>query len=196
MWSAGCLPSGSVNTWRTSCCKETCRKYNIAPDQLTIHADRGAPMKSKPVEQLLLELQVNRSHSRPRVSNDNPYSEAGFKTMKYSAALPGALCQPGRRADVLPGLLCLVQHAASPYRAGAAHARTGAFWGGAQAAGAAAGDAGCRLCRASATLQRASAGGAVARSGLDQCACLTCRSRGRGCRRVVRRTLQEWLPAT
>ncbi len=68
--------------------QETCRKYNIVPGQLTIHADRGAPMKSKPVEQLLLSLQVNRSHSRPRVSNDNPYSEAGFKTMKYSADFP------------------------------------------------------------------------------------------------------------
>ena len=68
--------------------QETCRKYNIVPNQLTIHADRGAPMKSKPVEALLLELQVTRSHSRPRVSNDNPYSEAGFKTMKYSAYFP------------------------------------------------------------------------------------------------------------
>ena len=66
----------------------TCRKYNILPGQLTLHADRGGPMKSKPVEQLLLSLQVNRSHSRPRVSNDNPYSEAGFKTMKYSAHFP------------------------------------------------------------------------------------------------------------
>ena len=68
--------------------KETCRKYNIAPNQLTIHADRGGPMKSQSVAQLLLELQVTRSHSRPRVSNDNPYSEAGFKTMKYSAYFP------------------------------------------------------------------------------------------------------------
>jgi putative transposase len=68
--------------------QETCRKYHIAPNQLTIHADRGGPMKSKPVEQLLLELQVTRSHSRPRVSNDNPYSEAGFKTMKYSPHFP------------------------------------------------------------------------------------------------------------
>ena len=68
--------------------QETCRKYTIVPNQLTIHADRGAPMKSKPVEALLLVLQVTRSHSRPRVSNDNPYSEAGFKTMKYSASFP------------------------------------------------------------------------------------------------------------
>ena len=68
--------------------QETCRKYNILPNQLTIHADRGGPMKSKPVEALFLELQVNRSHRRPRVSNDNPYSEAGFKTMKYSLYFP------------------------------------------------------------------------------------------------------------
>jgi putative transposase len=68
--------------------QETCRKYHIAPGQLTIHADRGGPMKSKPVEQLLLELQVTRSHSRPRVSNDNPYSEASFKTLKYSPRFP------------------------------------------------------------------------------------------------------------
>ena len=68
--------------------QETCRKYNIVPNQLTIHADRGGPMKSKPVEKLLLSLQVTRSHSRPRVSNDNPYSEASFKTMKYSAGFP------------------------------------------------------------------------------------------------------------
>ena len=68
--------------------QETCRKYHIVPNQLTIHADRGAPMKSQSVAQLLLSLQVTRSHSRPRVSNDNPYSEAGFKTMKYSAHFP------------------------------------------------------------------------------------------------------------
>lgn len=68
--------------------KETCRKYAIVPNQLTIHADRGGPMKSKPVAQLLMDLQVKRSHSRPRVSNDNPYSEAGFKTMKYSVHFP------------------------------------------------------------------------------------------------------------
>ena len=68
--------------------QETCRKYHIVPNQLTIHADRGAPMKSQSVAQLLLSLQVTRSHSRPRVSNDNPYSEAGFKTLKYSAHFP------------------------------------------------------------------------------------------------------------
>ena len=53
-----------------------------------IHADRGTSMTSKPVAQLLLDLGVDRSHSRPRVSNDNPYSEAAFKTLKYAPAFP------------------------------------------------------------------------------------------------------------
>lgn len=60
----------------------------IGRDQLTIHADRGTSMTSKPVVQLLAELGVTRSHSRPRVSNDNPYSEAQFKTLKYFPTFP------------------------------------------------------------------------------------------------------------
>jgi putative transposase len=54
-----------------------------------IHADRGTSMTSKPVAHLLVDLGVTRSHSRPRVSNDNPYSEAQFKTLKYCPAFPG-----------------------------------------------------------------------------------------------------------
>jgi putative transposase len=54
-----------------------------------IHADRGTSMTSKPVAQLLIDLDVARSHSRPHVSNDNPYSEAQFKTLKYCPAFPG-----------------------------------------------------------------------------------------------------------
>ena len=61
----------------------------IARDQLTLHADRGTSMTSKPVAQLLVDLGVARSHSRPHVSNDNPYSEANFKTLKYCPAFPG-----------------------------------------------------------------------------------------------------------
>jgi putative transposase len=53
-----------------------------------IHADRGTSMTSKPIAQLLLDLGVDRSHSRPRVSNDNPYSEAAFKTLKYAPVFP------------------------------------------------------------------------------------------------------------
>jgi putative transposase len=56
------------------------------PDAL--HADRGTSMTSKPVTQLLMDLGVERSHSRPRVSNDNPYSEAHFKTLKYAPIFP------------------------------------------------------------------------------------------------------------
>ena len=61
---------------------------HVAPDTLTIHADRGSSMTSKPVSQLLVDLGVARTHSRPHVSNDNPYSEAAFKTLKYCPAFP------------------------------------------------------------------------------------------------------------
>ena len=64
-------------------------KQRVDRDQLTIHADRGSSMASKPVAFLLADLGVTKSHSRPRVSNDNPYSEAQFKTLKYCPAFPG-----------------------------------------------------------------------------------------------------------
>ncbi len=66
----------------------TCEKQAIAPGQLTIHADRGAPMTAKTVAELLVDLGVQKSHSRPHVSDDNPYSEAQFKTVKYHATFP------------------------------------------------------------------------------------------------------------
>lgn len=59
----------------------SCTRQNIREGQLTIHADRGSSMTSKGVEQLLVDLGVTKTHSRPHVSNDNPYSEAQFKTM-------------------------------------------------------------------------------------------------------------------
>ncbi len=62
---------------------ETCGKHMIQPDQLLIHADRGSSMTSKPVALLMADLGVTKSHSRLSVSNDNPYSEAQFTTMKY-----------------------------------------------------------------------------------------------------------------
>jgi putative transposase len=64
------------------------RKQGVAPDRLTIHADRGTSMASKPVALLLADLGVTKSHSRPRCSNDNPYSEAQFKTLKYRPDFP------------------------------------------------------------------------------------------------------------
>ena len=68
--------------------RETCLKQGILPDQLTLHADRGSSMKSKPLAMLLADLGVTKTHSRPRVSNDNPYSESQFKTMKYRPDFP------------------------------------------------------------------------------------------------------------
>ena len=68
--------------------KDTCTKQAIAPGQLTVHADRGSSMRSKPVALLLADLGVVKTHSRPHVSNDNPFSEAQFKTLKYWSAFP------------------------------------------------------------------------------------------------------------
>ena len=62
---------------------ETCARQKIGRDQLTIHADRGSAMISKPVAFLLADLGVTKTHSRPHVSKDNPFSEAQFKTLKY-----------------------------------------------------------------------------------------------------------------
>ena len=68
---------------------DTCEKQNIQPDQLVLHADRGSSMKSKTVAYLLADLGVTKTHSRPHVSNDNPFSEAQFKTLKYCPEFPG-----------------------------------------------------------------------------------------------------------
>jgi putative transposase len=67
---------------------ETCRKEEIQPGQLTIHADRGSAMTAQPVVALMANLGITKTHSRPHVSDDNPYSEAQFKTLKYCPAFP------------------------------------------------------------------------------------------------------------
>ncbi len=67
---------------------ETCAKQGIERDQLTLHADRGSSMRSKPVALLLSDLGVTKTHTRPYTSNDNPYSEAQFKTLKYRPDFP------------------------------------------------------------------------------------------------------------
>jgi putative transposase len=66
----------------------TCAKQLIKPGQLSVHADRGSSMSSKPVAFLLADLGVTKTHSRPHVSNDNPYSESQFKTLKYRPGFP------------------------------------------------------------------------------------------------------------
>ncbi len=67
---------------------ETLAKQAVPAGQLTLHADRGSSMTSKPVAFLLADLGVTKTHSRPHVSNDNPYSEAAFKTLKYRPGFP------------------------------------------------------------------------------------------------------------
>ncbi|WP_031387755.1 IS3 family transposase, partial [Desulfonatronum thiodismutans] len=69
--------------------EESCEKQNIAQGQLTIHADRGPSMRSKTVAQLLADLGITKTHSRPYTSNDNPFSESQFKTLKYHPCFPG-----------------------------------------------------------------------------------------------------------
>jgi len=69
--------------------EETCEKQGIEKGCLTVHADRGIAMKSNAVAQLLADLGITKTHSRPYVSNDNPYSEAQFKTLKYHCIFPG-----------------------------------------------------------------------------------------------------------
>ena len=68
--------------------KQTCLGQGIVRDQLTLHADRGSSMKSKCVAMLLSDLGVTKTHSRPHVSNDNPFSESQFKTLKYRPGFP------------------------------------------------------------------------------------------------------------
>ena len=68
--------------------RESCDKQSLDPQQLTIHSDRGPSMRSQSVAQLLATLGVTKSHSRPHVSNDNPFSESHFKTLKYRPEFP------------------------------------------------------------------------------------------------------------
>jgi putative transposase len=67
---------------------EACLKQEIIPGALTVHADNGSSMKSGTLAQLLTDLGVSKTHSRPHVSNDNPFSEAAFKTLKYRPGYP------------------------------------------------------------------------------------------------------------
>jgi len=67
---------------------ETIAKQGVGRDRLTLHSDRGSPMIAKPVAHLLADLGVTKSHSRPHVSNDNPYSESQFRTFKYRPEFP------------------------------------------------------------------------------------------------------------
>jgi putative transposase len=90
--------------------RETCSKQGVEPGQLILHADRGAPMTSKTLSQLLADLGVEKTHSRPRVSDDNPFSEAQFKTFKYSPGFPDRFGSPEHARDVSRGLIGWYNH--------------------------------------------------------------------------------------
>ena len=72
----------------------SCLKQGIVKHQLTLHSDRGSPMKAKTVSQLLGDLGIAKSHARPHVPDDNPYSEAQFKTLKYHPTFPDQFASP------------------------------------------------------------------------------------------------------
>ena len=82
------VADGESSTLANKLIAETCARQNIQPGQLTLHADRGSSMKSKPVAFLLADLGVTKTHSRPHISDDNPFSEAHFKTLKYRPDFP------------------------------------------------------------------------------------------------------------
>ncbi|MGH7412207.1 MAG: transposase, partial [Candidatus Methylomirabilis sp.] len=71
--------------------RATCERQRIPPGQLTVHADRGSSMIAQPVALLLADLGVTKTHARPHVSNDTPFSEAQFKTLKYRPNFPERL---------------------------------------------------------------------------------------------------------
>lgn len=74
--------------------RESVDRHGIAPGQLAVHQDRGTPMTAHIYIDLMGELGITASHSRPRVSNDNPFSESGFKTLKYQPDYPGRFAGP------------------------------------------------------------------------------------------------------
>ena len=106
---------------------DTTARHGIERDQLALHADRGTSMTSKPVAQLLIDLGVDRSHSRPHVSNDNPYSEANFKTLKYCPAFPGRFGSIEDARAFCTVFFELLQPPAPPFRGRPAHRRVGAL---------------------------------------------------------------------
>ena len=85
-WMAACRDSATLAQRLIA---QTCERQGIAQGALTIHADRGGSMIAKSVALLLADLGVSKTHSRPHVSNDNPYSESQFKTLKYHPEFPG-----------------------------------------------------------------------------------------------------------
>jgi putative transposase len=90
--------------------RETCTKHVVKPGQLVLHSDRGAPMTSKTLAQLLADLGIEKTHARPHVSDDNPFSESQFKTLKYSPGFPDRFGSPEHARDVSRMLFSWYNH--------------------------------------------------------------------------------------
>jgi putative transposase len=82
------LASGESGPVARAFLREACERHRVAPDQLVCHSDRGGPMLAKPTTMLYADLGIIPSYSRPHVSDDNPYSEAAFKTFLYRPEMP------------------------------------------------------------------------------------------------------------
>jgi len=90
--------------------QETLLRENIQPGKLTLHADRGSAMTSTTVAELLIDLGVIKSHSRPHTSNDNPFSESHFKTMKYRPQVPDRFESVEEARALFRDLFCWYNH--------------------------------------------------------------------------------------
>jgi len=148
--------------------EHSCNKQGIQAGRLTVHADRGSSMTSKPVALLLADLGATKTHSRPHVSNDNPFSEAQFKTLKYRPEFPerfGSL----EDALLLRGVLRLVQQSSLSLGVGPAHPGDGALRRSRSGTRATPRDPGGCLCGAPRALRAAAATTSrAAGRGLDQ----------------------------
>jgi putative transposase len=89
---------------------QACEQQHITVQQLTVHADRGSAMTSKPVAFLLADLGVTKTHSRPYTSSDNPYSEAHFKTLKYRPEFPDRFDNISQARDFCRGFFDWYNH--------------------------------------------------------------------------------------
>ena len=85
---AWCVADAESATLFGPLVRDAIDKHQVPAGQLTLHADRGAPMKAKATALLLADLGITKSHSRPHTSNDNPFSESHFKTLKYQPEFP------------------------------------------------------------------------------------------------------------
>lgn len=105
-----CIAERENATIAEAMIQETLLRENIQPGALTLHADRGSAMTSTTVAELLIDLGVIKSHSRPHTSNDNPFSESHFKTMKYRPQIPDRFESAEEARTLFRDLFCWYNH--------------------------------------------------------------------------------------